>query len=255
MDETTQPSLGSIAYCGPPPAPAGLWTDWNFDPILLAAMALCALAYFGRAAPTLGQKAAFTGGMAVLVVAFVSPLCALSTSLLSARIAHHMLMVAVAAPLLALALPRKLPGGWLTGAGLAHMVILWVWHAPLVYAWALEGVASYWLMELSLLASAMVFWSAVWARKTEPPAVIVALILTMAQMGLLAALITFAQAPLYEPHLLTTTAWGLSPLEDQQLAGLIMWAPGALPYFCAVLWLAARWLQGLEKDEAPAWPG
>lgn len=255
MDGTTQPSLGTIAYCGPPPAPAGLWADWNLDPILLTALGLCALWYFRQAAPGRGQRAAFVGGLAVLVIAFISPLCALSTSLFSARIAHHMLMVAVAAPLLAAAAPRRLPGGWLTGAGLAHMVILWVWHAPLAYGWALEATASYWLMELSLLVSAMAFWSTVWARRAEPPAVIVALILTMAQMGLLAALITFAQAPLYAPHVLTTEAWGLSPLEDQQLAGLIMWAPGALPYFAAVLWLAAGWLRRLERDEAPAWPG
>jgi putative membrane protein len=255
VDEATPSTLGTVAYCGPPPAPAGLWADWNLAPVLLAVMALCAFSYFRLAAPGRRQRTAFAGGMAVLLVAFISPLCALSTSLFSARIAHHMLMVAVAAPLLTLALPRKLPGTWLTGAGLAHMIILWLWHAPLAYAWAIEGLATYWLMELSLLASAMAFWSAVWARRGEPPAVIVALILTMAQMGLLAALITFAQAPLYAPHFMTTQAWGLSPLEDQQLAGLIMWAPGALPYFAAVLWLAARWLRRLERDEAPAWPG
>ncbi|MEH6676929.1 cytochrome c oxidase assembly protein [Phenylobacterium sp.] len=255
MDETTQSGLGNIPYCGPPPAPNGLWADWNLDPAVLAMLGLCAVWYFTQAAVGRGQRAAFVGGLAVLVIAFVSPLCALSTSLFSARIAHHMLMVAVAAPLLAMAAPRQLPGGWLTGAGLAHMVILWVWHAPMAYGWALEATATYWLMELSLLASAIAFWSTVWSRRAEPPAVIVALILTMAQMGLLAALITFAQAPLYAPHLLTTRAWGLSPLEDQQLAGLIMWAPGALPYFAAVLWLAARWLHGLERDEASAWPG
>jgi len=255
VDETTPSSLANIAYCGPPPAPAALWADWNFDPILLGVLALSAVCYFWQTASDRSQRMASIGGLAVLVVAFVSPLCALSTSLFSARIAHHMLMVAVAAPLLAVALPRKLPAGWLTGAGLAHMVILWIWHAPLAYGWALEATATYWLMELSLLASATAFWSAAWARRSEPLPVIVALILTMAQMGLLAALITFAQAPLYAPHFLTTEAWGLTPLEDQQLAGLSMWAPGALPYFAAVLWLAARWLRRLENDEAPAWPG
>ncbi|MDP3384587.1 MAG: cytochrome c oxidase assembly protein, partial [Phenylobacterium sp.] len=132
---------------------------------------------------------------------------------------------------------------------------LWLWHAPLAYGWAVEGVASYWLMEVTLLASAVAFWSAAVARRPEAPSVILALILTMAQMGLLAALITFAQEPLYGPHLATTQAFGLTPLEDQQLAGLIMWAPGALPYFAAVVWLAARWLKGLENDEAMAWRG
>jgi len=55
-------------------------------------------------------------------------------------------------------------------------------------------------------------------------------------MGLLGALITFAGAPLYAPHAVSTLAWGLTPLEDQQLAGLIMWAPAAVFYLAAALW-------------------
>ena len=249
------PQALDLAYCGPPPAPTQVWTSWNFDPLLLAGLGAAIVLYVWRGGTTGAQQRAFLGAQAVLFVAFVSPLCALSVALFSARIAHHMLMVAVAAPLLAYALPRALPGRWLTGAALVHMVLLWLWHAPLAYDWAVDGVASYWLMEVTLLASATAFWSAALARRHEAPSVILALILTMAQMGLLAALITFAQQPLFAPHLATTQAFGLTPLEDQQLAGLIMWAPGALPYFAAVIWLAARWLKSLETDEAMAWRG
>lgn len=249
------PQALDLAYCGPPPVPTQVWTSWNFDPFLLGALGAAAALYFWRGGTPVAQRRAFLGALAVLFVAFVSPLCALSVALLSARIAHHMIMIAVAAPLLAYALPRALPGRWLTGAALGHLVLLWFWHAPTAYGWAVGGVASYWLMEATLLASAVAFWSAALARRAEAPSVILALILTMAQMGLLAALITFAQEPLFGPHLTTTQAFGLTPLEDQQLAGLIMWAPGALPYFTAVIWLAARWLKGLETDEAMAWRG
>jgi putative membrane protein len=249
------PQALDLAYCGPPPVPTQVWTSWNFDPVLLMALSAMIALYVWRGGTTGAQQRAFFGAQAVLLIAFISPLCALSVALFSARIAHHMLMVAVAAPLLAYALPRALPGRWLTGAGLIHMVLLWLWHAPLAYGWAVDGVASYWLMELTLLASATAFWSAALARRQEALAVILGLILTMAQMGLLAALITFAQQPLFGPHLATTQAFGLSPLEDQQLAGLIMWAPGALPYFAAVIWMAVRWLKTLETDEAMAWRG
>lgn len=251
---TRAEALG-LAYCGPPPTPSQVWTSWNLDPVLLGVMGLAAAAYMWRAGATPAQRRAFFAAQVVLLAAFISPLCALSVALFSARIAHHMLMVAVAAPLLAYALPRGLPGRWLTAAVLLHMILLWLWHAPLAYGWAVDGVASYWLMEATLLASATAFWSAAFSRRSDAPSVILVLILTMAQMGLLAALITFAQQPLFSAHLTTTQVFGLTPLEDQQLAGLIMWAPGALPYFAAVIWMAARWLKGLETDEVMAWRG
>ncbi|MDQ8028281.1 MAG: cytochrome c oxidase assembly protein [Brevundimonas sp.] len=61
-------------------------------------------------------------------------------------------------------------------------------------------------------------------------------------MGLLGALLTFADDALYAPHLLTTLAWGLTPLEDQQTAGLIMWAPAAALYLAAALIILGRWI-------------
>ena len=57
-------------------------------------------------------------------------------------------------------------------------------------------------------------------------------------MGLLGALIVFAPQPLYAVHFMSAAAWGLSPLADQQLAGLLMWVPAVLPYLAMGLWLA-----------------
>ncbi|MGS0132350.1 cytochrome c oxidase assembly protein, partial [Escherichia coli] len=66
--------------------------------------------------------------------------------------------------------------------------------------------------------------------------------LTMVQMGMLGALLVFAGSAVYGPHLATTAAWGLTPLADQQLAGLIMWAPAAGIYLVAALVQVARWI-------------
>jgi putative membrane protein len=61
-------------------------------------------------------------------------------------------------------------------------------------------------------------------------------------MGLLGALLTFTGQPLYAPHFASTTPWGLTPLEDQQTAGLIMWAPAAAVYLAAALLMLGRWI-------------
>ena len=118
--------------------------------------------------------------------------------------------------------------------------MFWVWHAPAAYGWALSNDAAYWLMQLSLLGSAVWFWSAV--RRASAPGAVAALLLAMVAMGLLGALLTFTGQPVYAPHFLTTAAWGLTPLEDQQAAGLIMWAPAAAIYLAAALWVLGRWI-------------
>jgi putative membrane protein len=95
-------------------------------------------------------------------------------------------------------------------------------------------------MQISLLGSSVWFWRAV--RAAPAPAAVAALVAAMVLMGLLGALLTFAGQPLYAPHFATTTPWGLTPLEDQQTAGLIMWAPAAALYLAAALWRGGRLL-------------
>jgi len=83
-------------------------------------------------------------------------------------------------------------------------------------------------------------------RQAGPVPGVAALLISTVQMGLLGALITFAGAPIYAPHLLTTLAWGMSPLEDQQLAGLVMWVPSAALYLAAAIWIGHRELGRAE---------
>ena len=224
-------------YCGPAPTPAEWLARWNLDPVLLAALAAGLALVLWRTAGR--RRAAAAAAMLVLAAIFVSPLCALSSALLAARTVHHVLLVAVAAPLIAWSLPRR-HFGPLALATAAQAGVFWAWHAPAAYGWALSNDAAYWLMQLSLLGTAVWFWAAV--RRASAPAAVAALLIAMVAMGLLGALLTFTGQPAYAPHFLTTAAWGLTPLEDQQAAGLIMWAPAAAVYLAAALALLGRWI-------------
>jgi putative membrane protein len=232
----------AMPYCGAAPLPAEIWSHWNLDPVLIAAMALSLWLARRHWSPALWA------GYAVLALAFLSPLCALSSGLFAARSAHHLLLVAVAAPLLAHA-----GIGWrrmsLPGAAGLHILVFWAWHAPALYAHALSNDGVYWAMQLSLLGTAILFWSAAF-RSRSLSAQVAALIAMIGQMGLLGALITFAPDPLYAPHLLTTRLYGLSPLDDQQLAGLIMWVASLPLYVAAALPALARRLQPPGREAA-----
>jgi putative membrane protein len=236
--------LDAIAYCGPAALPSDAWLRWNTDPVLFMALAtLAILVARGRAAD---KRAGWTA-IALMVVIFVSPLCALSSALFSARVLHHVLLIAGVAPLLACAFPMRglgsPPIAMLVGV---HAIVLWLWHTPALYTWGLATVLAYWLMQISLLASAWLLWRAILTPAAQLGTALFALVTTIGQMGLLAALIVFTSRPLYAVHFDSTAAWGLSPLADQQLAGLLMWVPATLPYLGVGLWLAWSSLRPVE---------
>ncbi|MNE25024.1 Cytochrome c oxidase caa3 assembly factor [compost metagenome] len=186
---------------------------------------------------------ALLGAVVVLVIVFISPLCALSSALFTARTFHHLLLLLAAAPLLALSLPR-LKAPRLAMATAVQAMVFWAWHAPDLYAAALSSDAVYWLMQVTILGSAVWFWGAL--RASNAPAAVAGLLAAMLLMGLLGALIVFAGEPLYAPHFASTLAWGMTPLEDQQAAGLIMWAPAAAAYLLVALWRVAGLFQRRE---------
>jgi putative membrane protein len=219
-------------YCGPAPVPSEIWFQWNLDPVLLLALAVLALfvARQGR-----GLLA-----LAVLVIAFVSPLCALSSALFSARVVHHVLLVAVAAPLLASLWPGK--GGRALPAFAVSTLVLWAWHLPEAYDLALRHVGVYWVMQFSLLGSAIWYWREVFAPDRTPVEAVSLTVAGFAQMGMLGAILTFAPDALYAAHAVAPLDWGFSPLADQQLGGLLMWVPAGIPYaVCAALLARRGW--------------
>ena len=234
-----------IPYCGAAPVPAELLARWNLDPVLLVVLAVLPLLYYRpHTARTPQTTGGFWGAWALALLLFVSPFCALTSALFSARVVHHLLLAIVLAPLIVLAVPRMRAPGSVAVWTIVHTALFWFWHAPAAYAAALSNDALYWTMQLAILGSAVLFWAAI--RQASLPSAIGGLLTAMVAMGLLGALITFAGHPLYAPHFATTEAWGLSALEDQQLAGLIMWAPGGGFYLAAALLLTSRWLRRQE---------
>jgi putative membrane protein len=218
-------------YCGPAPEPSDIWQSWNLDPAVLVVLFLLAVA--------LRRDRLALAGMAVLAVAFVSPLCALSAALFSARVVHHVLLIAVAAPLLATALRSRIAPSPLL-ALVTFTATLWLWHLPLAYDLALGNKAVYWLMQATLMGPAVLFWAAVLDKAQPPGPALLAVLGAYVQMALLGALLTFAPGSLYAVHATAPMAFGFTALADQQLGGLIMWVPAGLPFLVIGGLLARR---------------
>jgi putative membrane protein len=235
-----------IPYCGEAPGPQEWLARWNLDPVLVLGLLLLAIALWRPStgpAATSGRRAALRCAWGLAVLLYVSPLCALSSTFFTVRVIHHLALVLAIAPLLAWAMElwlRRLPTPLWTCTAIATLVF-WTWHAPAPYAAALSSVAVYAAMQLTLLASATAFWIAV--RRSGAVAAIGAILATTVLMGLLGALITFAARPLYAPHFASTLSWGIAPLDDQQLAGVTMWAPGSIAYLAAAISIGWRWLR------------
>jgi putative membrane protein len=234
-------------YCGPAPTPGTLAMAWNVDPVLIGLLTagLLAGAWHLRGAQP-GRRGALAGAGGAAAVAFVGPLCALTVALFAARTAHHLVVLLALAPALALAFPwRRAPVG---GAFLALSVALWAWHLPAVYAAAWDSAAAYWALQGALVLPGWAFWAGVMARRQSFERALGASAMVAAlagQMGLIGAVLVFAPGVLYPEHLAGTAAFGLGALEDQQLAGLLMWVPGMLPMALIAGWLLRRAWAGL----------
>jgi putative membrane protein len=185
-----------VPYCGEAPAPEVWLSRWNLDPALAAALVMAALALWLPVAARQvqpGRLRSLRAAWALTVVLYVSPLCALSSAFFTVRVIHHLALVLLIAPLLAFGLApwlRALPTPLWRCTAIAAMVF-WLWHAPAPYAAALSSTAVYALMQFSLLTSATAFWLAL--RRCAPAAAMAAILATTVLMGLLGALITFAE--------------------------------------------------------------
>lgn len=224
-------------YCGAAPPPGEWLWHWNPDPILIASLlALLGLGLHRSPATWRDQLAAAL----VAVVLFISPLCALGSALFALRTLHHLALGLVLAPLLMRA-AAELAAHRPPSLGIATILqaaVFWAWHAPPLYSEALSNDVVFWLMQLSLIGSATIWWLAL--RHASSLAAAASVLATMVQMGLLGALLVFGGRPFYAPHWLTTGEWGLSPLADQQTAGLIMWVLGSGAYLALAISMLYR---------------
>jgi len=244
---TNREMIEQIPYCGTPPAPGELLSRFNLDPALILALLALVFAHVSRLHTARARTYAIAG-WSIAAVALISPLCALSVSLFAARVVQHMLLLLGAAPLIALALPRTSasrggPGLWL--AATAFLFSLWFWHMAKPYDATFSSASLYWLMHITLFGSAIVLWRELLHHAPARAAdALIAATFTSLQMSLLGAVLTLAGSPLFYSHLLTTQQWGLTPLEDQELGGALMWVPGMLLF----VWTALRSLWRLWSE-------
>jgi len=220
-----------------------------------------------------GEALLFLLGWATLAVALISPLHVMGEALFSAHMVQHELLMVVAAPLLVLGRPIvallwSVPMSWRRGAGsisagstvqrtwhfmtlpavawTVHAVAIWLWHVPTLFQATLDSDLIHTAQHLSFLGSALLFWWSllrVREGRLGRPAAILYLFTTAVHTSLLGVLLTFSDRVWYPVYQSSTAPWGLTPLEDQQLAGLIMWIPAGVAYLVAALAIAASWLR------------
>jgi cytochrome c oxidase assembly factor CtaG len=220
---------------------------------------------------------AFAAGWLTLVVALVSPVHAWSRMLFSVHMTQHELLMLVAAPLLVLGRPMlptlwALPIRWRRTLGdaarepawqrtwrvatdplvatCAHAAALWTWHLPALYDATIENEWLHALMHVCLLGSALLFWWALLHGRQGAAlygAGVLYLFLTSVESGALGALLATARTVAYPAYRSSGQAWGLTGLEDQQLAGVLMWVPTGFVYIAAGLAMFAGWLRESDR--------
>lgn len=216
---------------------------------------------------------AFAFGWLALVVALVSPIDKLSEILFSAHMTQHEILMIVAAPLMVFgrplvaflwALPTRwrAPIGhwfhwrWISGpipATLLHAVALWMWHLPSLYQATLRSEGIHAVQHLSFFLTAALFWFALvhgrYGRMGYGVAVAYVFV-TAAHSGLLGALIALSPSVIYPIYQQAGAPWGINPIEDQQLAGIIMWIPAGVLFTVVGVALFAGWLGEAERRVA-----
>jgi cytochrome c oxidase assembly factor CtaG len=275
----------SRSACAHGDATDDMRTAWTFDPWILAPLLGIALLYTtgswrlrARQRRGSGWRAlAFWSGWLSLAGALVSPLHWLGEHLFTFHMIEHEILMAISAPLIVVARPigpmlwalpsrprlkaakllRSSPvrAIWraITSGGnatLLHGVTIWAWHAPLLFDAAVENVTLHRLQHVSFFITAVLFW---WPVLWRSPAGVAAwhVVVTMLHTSILGALMALAPRVLYGAQTAAAADWGLTPLEDQQLAGLIMWVPAGTIYAGAALVLFALWIRH-ASDPAPA---
>ncbi|WP_407158627.1 cytochrome c oxidase assembly protein [Bradyrhizobium sp. STM 3557] len=258
---------------------------WTFDPWIVAPLVMVAVLYGagswrlrsrGRRGKMPGLRPlAFWFGWISLGAALTSPLHWLGEHLFTFHMIEHEILMAISAPLMVAARPlgimlwalprasrwqtaallRSWPvrGIWraLASGGTAtllHGVAIWIWHAPLLFDAVVENIMLHRLQHVSFFASAVLFW---WAVLWRSPAGAAAwhVFITMLHTSVLGALMALAPRVLYGAQTAAAAHWGLTPLEDQQLAGVIMWVPAGTIYAGAALALLALWIRR-SSDQA-----
>jgi putative membrane protein len=281
--------LPRTAYAGSGPSvtPETVWQSWNVDALVILNLCLLGWLYaLGlrrlRKRPTRNrslrgwQATAFYSSLVLIAVVLLSPLDGLSEQLGSAHMVQHMLLMVVAAPLFIYGLPRLvLPLGlippwrakvanvvrscaadfftWPWFASLLYAVVLWSWHLPVAYQAALFDPLLHDAQHLSFFLAACLFWKILLDPSNHtaahPLTAMGVLFFTALHSMVLGVFMSLSPQVWYDVYTARTGAWGLTPLADQQLAGLLMWLPACLVYPAAAALLFGNWLARLHVQQ------
>jgi len=226
------------------------------------------------------RPVAYLAGLLALAVALLSPIHELASRLLTAHMMQHLLMTMVAAPLLLLGNPLPsslwgLPRGWRRAAGrlltrnapvrkalraltqtpvawIAYVGTLWAWHLPAAYEAALRNPLIHDLEHVTFFGGALLFWWPIIEPaprlhgRMHPGFAIVYLLAATGQNTLLGALIALSERVLYPYYASSPRLFSLSPLDDQALAGGLMWTSGHM-YLLPILVVVARIFRHEER--------
>jgi cytochrome c oxidase assembly factor CtaG len=202
--------------------------------------------------PSLMQKLAFAAGAFALALVLLPPLSGIAEHLFAAHMMQHLLIIAAAAPLLALS--GVFAGFECTrlGQALAHPVTAWLafvgvflfWHWPAAFQWAAGNEASRLLEHISILITAILFWNVALSPRQDLSRGAQALFVMTAAVAtdLPGAIMVFAPRALCTMPAENAAPWGLTPLQDQQIAGMLMWVPANLVFFGIATWLFGLWM-------------
>jgi putative membrane protein len=227
----------------------------------------------------LAQVGALGTGVLALVAVLVTPVDGLGEQLAWVHMVQHMVLMTLAAPMIVLGAPSvvwlwgispfwrqafgrllRLLDSWRIPRRLlwqpiviwsAYAAVMWVWHIPVLYESALRNPFVHDLQHLTFFIVACLFWRVILdpiSRFRIGPGVgVFYLFMTTLQATVLGVWMTLAPSPWYGDYLGRSELWGLTPLEDQQLAGLIMWMPACLPYLVGAVVLIGQCL----RDDFP----
>jgi putative membrane protein len=267
-----------------------VWVHWSLDPLVSLPVLVAGILYargYASYRRRLGRRPAvlarlgptpFLLGQIVIALALLSPLDAASGMLMSAHMVQHVLLVAVAPPLLLAGRPEAICAQGLPvtsrralarhrafrtilkgmqamarplPASILHGAALWLWHAPILFEAARSAAFLHALEHACFFGTALLFWRGIVGAARRPAVALTgaaAALITLVHSGFLSALIVLSPSVLYPASVEGAPAWGLTPLEDQQLAGAIMWVPAGAIYLIAGLALAARVLAPRRRE-------
>lgn len=240
------------------------WDHWDVHVSVAVGLAALGGLYVllgGGRAPR-ARQAAFAGSLAVLFATLNGPIHNLSDYyLFSAHMVQHLALTLLFPPLFLYGLtagmvdvflrPRALrrAAEWITRplpAALCFLLPITAWHLPRFYEAAMRNHDLHIVQHLTFLATSVLMW---WPILSPTPALprasypmqMLYLFALGIPMSIVGALITLSGTTLYPFYAEAPRVWGLSPLADQQLGGLIMWVPGGLLFWVAMSVVWFRW--------------